>query len=61
MNKDEFTEKLRNSPRSVVVDFWAPWCGPCRLIEPALEKLHREYAGRVKLWKINADMVPGRL
>jgi len=55
MTKDEFIEKLRNSPRPVVVDFWAPWCGPCRAIEPALKKLRAEFAGRVDLWKINAD------
>jgi thioredoxin len=55
MSKDEFIEKLRNSPIPVVVDFWAPWCGPCRVIEPSLEKLRSEYAGRVDLWKVNAD------
>jgi len=55
MTKDEFNEKLRNSSLPVVVDFWAPWCGPCRAIEPALAKLHTEYVERVDLWKINVD------
>jgi thioredoxin len=58
MSKDVFIEKLRNSPRQVVVDFWAPWCGPCRAIEPALKKISAEYAGRVDLWKVNADEDP---
>ncbi len=59
--KNEFFEKLGNHPRSIVVDFWAPWCAPCRAIGPVVEIMGEEYAGRVDLWKINADEQPDLL
>ena len=55
MDKEQFDEKLRQNLRPVVVDIWAPWCMPCRMIEPALKKLDHEYNERVDVWKINAD------
>ena len=58
MTGQSFTERLKNNPGPVVVDIWAPWCGPCRAIEPALKTLAQQYQGRVDVWKINADEQP---
>jgi len=59
--RDEFFQKLHNNPHPVVVDFWASWCGPCRSIEPVVEKLGEEFTGRVDVWKVNADEQPDLL
>jgi thioredoxin 1 len=59
-----FDTEVRNSDIPVVVDFWAPWCGPCKQIGPALEELSEQYAGQVKIVKVNVDedqMAAGQL
>ena len=54
-----FESEVLQSDVPVVVEFWAPWCGPCRLVSPVLDELAEEYAGRVKIVKVNADDNPG--
>ena len=53
-----FEQEVMHSNQTVLVDFWAPWCGPCRMVEPIVEKLGHELAGRLKIAKVNVDENP---
>ncbi len=58
MKKFEFQRKIKNNPRPIIVDLWAPWCTPCRAMEPAFKQSSQKYSGRVDVLKINADESP---
>lgn len=55
VTKDTFEKEVLKNHLPVLVDFWAPWCGPCRVVGPILERLSSEYANKLKFTKLNVD------
>lgn len=55
LTETNFSEEVLKSPVPVLVDFWAEWCGPCKMIAPILDEIAQEYDGRLKIGKVNID------
>jgi len=55
INRNNFNEEVLNSSKPVLLDFWAPWCAPCRMIAPVVEKISNELEGQVVVGKVNVD------
>src|SRR3974390_3007473 len=55
LSQENFKQEVLDSAQPVLVDFWAEWCGPCKMLSPILDELAQEYEGRVKIGKINID------
>lgn len=58
LNAGNFEQEVLKSTQPVLVDFWASWCAPCRIVGPIVEQLAADYAGKVKIAKLNADEYP---
>ena len=58
LTTDNWEQEVVNSDKPVLVDFWAPWCGPCRALAPTIDKIADQFAGKVKVGKLNTDDAP---
>lgn len=59
LTEENFEAEVLKSEKPVMVDFWAPWCGPCNMVAPVLEEIANEYQGKLKIGKLNVDEAPG--
>ncbi|MDR3256341.1 MAG: thioredoxin [Endomicrobium sp.] len=55
INESNFSQEVLSSDKPVLVDFWSPWCGPCKMLVPVIEELAAEYEGKAKIGKVNTD------
>ncbi len=58
LTADNWDQEVVNSDKLVLVDFWAPWCGPCRVLGPTIDRIADQYAGKIKVGKLNTDDHP---
>ena len=58
LTKENFEEEVLKADKPVLIDFWATWCGPCRMLSPVIEEIAKEYDGKVKVGKVNVDEKP---